>query len=131
MTIKAVKILLPLIGFVCQANPAGLTAKITLPDGATRVAKVEGIGCSVAICSRVAIKGGTQGDSLVQKSLRSIAAIKDTNHGHALLVLKNGTEARVSLIRDFRVLYLANPAGGDDKLDLANVKSVEFVSSAK
>lgn len=49
----------------------------------------------------------------------------------ALFVLNDGTERRLSLMSDFRVLYLANPLGGREKLDLARVKSVEFLAPPK
>jgi hypothetical protein len=36
----------------------------------------------------------------------------------------------MSLITDFRVLYLASRLGGTAKLDLEKVKSVEFLTEA-
>jgi hypothetical protein len=47
------------------------------------------------------------------------------------LSLKDGSAQRLSLIKDFRVLYLSKPTGGTEKLDLAHVKSVEFLGSAR
>lgn len=104
-----------------------LTAKITLPDGTIRMAKIEGLGCSASICSRVAIKAKADGDSLATFWLDSIAAIRDTTEKDALLVMKNGTEQRVALVKDFRVLYLGTP----EKLDLGKIRSLEFLSSTK
>jgi hypothetical protein len=101
-------------------------AKITLPDGATRMVKLEGVGCAVSICSRTVIKGKTEGDSLVRTWLDSLAAIKDTTVDAAVFVMKDGTEQRRSLVTDFRVLYLANRLGETEKLDLAKIKSIEF-----
>jgi len=131
MTIKAARILLPLAGIIGQAHAAGLTTKITFPDGTTRVAKLEGVGCSAAICSRIAMKGKTPDDTLMEKRLDAIGSIKDTSAANALLVLKDGTTQRVSLVKDFRVLYLGTASGGTEKLDLGNVKSVEFLRSVK
>jgi hypothetical protein len=105
----------------------GLTAKITLPDGTIRMARIEGLGCSASICSRVAIKGKAGGDSLTTIQLDSIAAIRDTTEKDALLVMKNGTEQRVALVKDFRVLYLGSP----EKLDLGKIRSLEFLPSTK
>ena len=110
---------------------SGLMAKITLPDGASRTIKLEGVGCPVGMCSRVVIKGKAEGDSLVSTWLDTIAAIQDTTEVDALFVLKDGTARRLSLVHDFRVLYIANRSGGTEKLDLANVKSVEFLAPAR
>jgi hypothetical protein len=68
---------------------------------------------------------------MVSLWLDSIAAIKDTNENNALLVMKNGTEQRMSLVTDFRVLYLANRSRSSEKLDLAEIKSLEFLPSTK
>ena len=112
-------------------HPSGLMARITLPDGASRTVKIEGVGCSLSICSRVVIKGKNEGESLVPRRLDSIEAIKDTTDGDALLVLKDGTRQRLSLVRDFRVLYFETQSGRTEKLDLAEVKSIEFVAPAR
>jgi hypothetical protein len=111
---------------VQQGHSSGLTARITLPDGTIQMAKLEGLGCSASVCSRVAIKGKTDGGS-VSFWLDTIAAIKDTTQNDALLVLKNGTEQRMSLLTDFRVLYLANRSQRSEKLDLAKIKSLELL----
>lgn len=113
-----------------QGHLSGLTARITLPDGTTRMARVEGLGCSAAICSRVAIKGKAEGDSLVSFWLDSIAAIRDTTERDAWIVMKNGTARRVSLVTDFRVLYLANRSATAEKLDLGKIKSLEFLPTS-
>ena len=114
-----------------QRHSSGLMAKITLPDGTSRTARLEGVGCPVSMCSRVAIKGKAKGDSPVRAWLDTIAAIKDTTADDALFVRKDGTEQRLSLMQDFRVLYLANRNGGTEKLDLTKVKSLEFLTPAK
>lgn len=110
---------------------SGLTARITLPDGTIRMARIEGLGCSAAICSRVAIKGRAEGDSLVRFWLDGIAAIQDTTGQDALIVMKNGAAWRVSLVTDFRVLYLANQSPIPEKLDLGKIKSLEFLPPTK
>lgn len=111
-----------------QGHSSGLMAKISLADGTTRTAKIEGVGCPVAMCSRVAIQGKAKGDSLVRARLDTIAAIKDTTANDALFVRKDGTAQRLSLLYDFRVLYLANRNGGTERLDLTKVKSLEFLA---
>jgi hypothetical protein len=67
----------------------------------------------------------------VKAWLDTLAEIKDTTAEDALFVSKDGTEQRLSLMRDFRVLYLANRIGGTEKLDLTKIKSLEFLSPAK
>ncbi|HEY7333620.1 MAG TPA: hypothetical protein VH639_01960 [Bryobacteraceae bacterium] len=110
-----------------QGHSSGLRAKITLPDGTVRMATLEGLGCTSSICSRVAIKGNVNGDSPARFWLDGIAAIKEIANDRALLVMKNGAEHRIALIKDFRVLYLES--GRATKLDLTGIKSLEFVSS--
>jgi hypothetical protein len=114
-----------------QSHLSELMARITLPDGTVRMARIEGLGCSAAICSRVAIKGRADDDSLVTFRLDSIAAIIDTTERGAMIVMKNGVTRRVSLVTDFRVLYLRNRLPGAEKLDLGKIKSLEFVPSVK
>jgi hypothetical protein len=45
--------------------------------------------------------------------------------------MRDITSRRMSLLTDFRVLYLANRLGGSEKLDLAKVQSVVFLASIK
>jgi hypothetical protein len=108
----------------------GLTARITMSDGTTRTATFEGVGCSSSICSRVAIKGKA-GGTLITTRLDSLAAIRGATADTALLVLKDGTTRRLTLINDFRVIYLDNRSGGAEKLDLARTRSVEFIATPK
>ena len=56
----------------------------------------------------------------------SLAAIRDTTANDALFVLEDGTSHRMSLVNNFRVLYLATRLGGTERLDLAKVRAVEF-----
>ena len=114
-----------------QGHLSGMTARITLPNGVTRTVKLEGVGCTASICSRTAIKGKGEHDALVRAWFDSIAAIKDTTESDALFVMKDGTQRRMSLVTDFRVLYLANPSGAAEKLDLAKAKSIEFLSPGR
>jgi hypothetical protein len=104
--------------------------RITMRDGATRTVKLEGVGCTQSICSRTAIKAKSESDSLVSTWLDGLKAIQDTTSRDALFVMKDGTSKRMSLLTDFRVLYLANRLGGAERLDLAAVQSVEFVTPA-
>jgi hypothetical protein len=114
-----------------QGHLPGVAAKITMADGTSRTARLDGVGCSASICSRTFIKGRTGNEPPIEAWLDSIAAIKDTTATEALFVMRDGTERRLTLIKDFRVLYLANRLGGIEKLDLATVRSVDFLSKEK
>ncbi len=103
---------------VQAARVSGLPARIMLASGETRTVKLEGVGCSVSICSRTAF---------ATTRLDTIAAIKETTGDDALLVLRNGSERRISLLNDFRVLYFTSSSEAAEKLDLAKLKSIEFL----
>jgi hypothetical protein len=107
-----------------EGHVSGLTAKITMPSGFTRTVKIEGVGCTASLCSRTAIRGKVEHGSIAKTWFDMIAAIKDTAENEALFVMRDGTQRRLSLLNDFRVLYLAP----GEKLDLAKVKSIEFVT---
>lgn len=118
-------------GQSANGHLTGIMAKITMRDGTTRTVKLEGVGCLQSICSRTAIKATTKTDSLVRTWFDGLATIKDTTDADALFVLKDGTSQRMSLLSDFRVLYLADRLGGTEKLDLAKVKAIEFLASGR
>ena len=125
-------VLLLLIAFTVDADSGapGRLAKITLLNGTSRTVLLDGVGCSESICSRVAIKGRTERGSLVEMRLDTVAAIRSTAGGDTLFVLKDGTEQRLSLVPDFRVLYVAKRPG-TEKIDLGKVKSIEFLQFKK
>lgn len=102
-------------------------AKVSFRDGSVRTARLQGVGCTQSMCSRTVIKGEDGARRLVSSTFDSLSKIKDTTADAALFVSKDGTEHRLSLVKDFRVLYLQRPSGGTEKLDLKSVTSVEFV----
>ena len=102
-------------------------ARISFRDGTTRTVRLQGVGCTQSICSRIVIKGEDSSHRLVSSSFASLAAIKDTTGGGALFVSKDGTERRLSFVKDFRVLYLETQSGATQKLDLQSVRSVQFL----
>lgn len=114
-----------------EGHLLGMMTRITLSDGATRTVKLEGVGCTASICSRTSIKGKAEHESIVKTWFDSIAAIKDTTDSDALFVMKDGTQRRMSLLKDFRVLYIEGRNGTPEKLDLAKVKSIEFLAASK
>jgi hypothetical protein len=50
---------------------------------------------------------------------------------HVVFVMKDGTQQRLSLITDFRVLYLQERNAGPQRLDLSKIQSLQMVESAK
>jgi hypothetical protein len=109
----------------------GLKAKITLLNGETHTMKIEGVGCTASICSRTVLKGKDDHDAMVTTPFDSVAAIKDTTGHNALFVMRDGSQRRISLVTDFRVLYLTSEAGAPEKMDLAKVKSIDFFRTAR
>jgi hypothetical protein len=109
-----------------SVGSALLTAKLTALNGTSRAVVLDGVGCSVSICSRVFIRGKSQDGSQEQILLDTIASIRDGK----VFLLKNGGERHLSLVPDFRFLYFTDPDGGTEKIDLAEVRSVEFVGRA-
>src|ERR1700694_4651503 len=62
-----------------EGHSSNLRAKIVFLDaGPSRTIMLQGVGCSVGSCSRHAIGGRAASDSLVNTSLDTIAAIKET-----------------------------------------------------
>jgi hypothetical protein len=125
---------LGVVGFsqpTAPPKPAGpvspLTARLTSLNGTSRAILLDGVGCSVSMCSRVFIRGKAKDGSQEQILLNTIASIKDGN----VFTLKNGSERHLSLVPDFRVLYLTNPDGRVEKIDLTKTKSIEFLAPAK
>ena len=105
-----------------------LVAKVTLRGGQQRTVVLQGVGCSISMCSRVVVHAEDSRDALVHKTrLDAIAAIKDINGHDALFVFKDGTERRLSVTEGNRVFYVANRTGGE-KIDLAQSSSLEFVT---
>ena len=49
----------------------------------------------------------------------------------ALFVMRDGSELRLRLVPDFRVLYLIRANGVREKMDLAKIRSLEFLGSGK
>ena len=128
VTVMAPLLLLIVFSVHADGGATGPLAKITLLNGTTRTVQLDGVGCSESICSRVAIKGRTERGSLVEMRLDTVAAIRRTAAGQTLFVLKDGKEQLLSLVPDFRVLYVVKRPG-TEKIDLSKVMSVEFLQS--
>ena len=110
-----------------EGHRSGLTAKVISADGASRTIRLEGVGCSESMCSRVFIRSKSASGAPLQTWLDSIARITDITGNEAMVVMKDGTERRLGLIPDFRVLYVSNSNGRAERLDLSKIKSLELV----
>ena len=109
-------------------SDTGQNVKLTFHDGTVRTATLQGVGCPMTICSRIAVQGATDDHTILRQGFHDLAAIRDITRHDALFVEKNGDSRRLTLLYDFRVLYLGDEPG---KVDLATVKSVEFTGAAR
>jgi hypothetical protein len=115
-----------------DGHRSGITAKIVSVDRTTRTVKLQGIGCTESMCSRVFIRSKDENGAPVQIWLDSIASIQDATASNALFVMKNGSERRMGFVSDFRVLYVSSPSSSrTEKLDLAKVRSLEFLDARR
>jgi hypothetical protein len=83
------------------------------------------------MCSKVFIKGKDAGGNLVGTPLDSIASITVATKDMAVLVMKDGTQRHVALVPDFRVLYVTDRSGVNERIDLTKIRSVEFLATDK
>ena len=114
-----------------EGHRSGMMAKVVSADGTSRTVRLEGWGCSESMCSRVFIRNKGEGGALLRTWFDSIASIKDATATDALFVMRDGTERRLPFVTDFRVFYISNRIGGAEKLDLAKVRSLEFLDVRK
>lgn len=112
-------------------HASGLMARVALHNGTYRTVTLDGFGCSAAICSRVFVEGRTGEGSAAKIWIDGLSAIRDITANSAVFVMKDGTQQRLSLITDFRVLYMQEGSSKPQKLDLSNVQSLQMVESAK
>jgi hypothetical protein len=110
------------------AASSPLAARMTFANGASRTIALNGVGCSEAMCSRVAVMSRAEDDASATKTwLDTIAEIRDITSRDALFVLKNGTTRRLSVVHENRFLYYADQRGSG-KIDLARITSIEFLT---
>ena len=114
-----------------EGHRSGLTARVISADGTSRSMKLEGVGCTESMCSRVFIRSKSANGAPLQIWLDSVASIKDLTDRDALFVMKDGTERRLAFVSDFRVLYVSSPSGRTEKVDLAEIRSLQFVDFGK
>jgi len=117
------------------AHQAPAIAKVALSDGGVLTVAFQGLGCSAGVCSRTMLR-----HQRAFEWLDTVAAIRDTSEAvanqprsgmNALIEFKDGTTRRQAIVPGFRYLYYADQAGVAGKLDLAKVKSLEFLAASK
>jgi hypothetical protein len=57
--------------------------------------------------------------------------VTDITQAGALFVMKDGTQQRLSFIRDFRVLYVANRSARAEKLGFSKIRTLQVLPSTK
>ncbi len=101
--------------------------RLVLRDGASRIVRLEGVGCDETICSRVAIGTRTIGNVSVNRTqFGEIAAVQDICDDEAVFVFKNGARRHMSIVRDNRVLYVIDADGRPQKINLGRLVSIDF-----
>ena len=116
-------------------HSSNLRAKITMTDGSSRSAVIQGVGCIVSMCSRVAVRSTESSARLAAFGLHkemttwldSLAAIKDVSNRDALFVFKDGSTRRLSIVNGNRFFYFANAHFGSGKIDVTKARSIEFL----
>jgi len=114
-----------------EGHQSRMMAKVVSADGTARTVRLEGWGCMESMCSRVFIRTKGENGAPLRTFLDSIASIKDTTATDALFVMKDGTEHRLAFVTDYRMLYVSNRIGPTEKLDLAKIRSFEFLDPRK
>ena len=113
-----------------QQLAAHRLVRLTPFSGPSRVATLEGVGCTEAICSRVGIRTlgndeGEQADILV--NFETITAIRPHDAGRASLELLDGTSRQIVIRIDNRVLYLSDDSLHTQKVDVGEFAAIEFL----
>lgn len=114
-----------------EGHRSGLMARVISADGTSRTVRLEGVGCSESMCSRVFLRGNSQSGAPSQTWLDSIVSIKAATGNDAWFAMRDGTERRLTFLPSFRVLYVSTPSGRREKLDLAKIRSLEFIDPGK
>ena len=112
-----------------EGHRSGLMARVVSADGTSQTVRLEGLGCTESMCSRVFMRSTTEGGTPLRTWIDSVASIRNTTVNDALFVMKDGTERRLAFVPDFRVLYVSSRSGRAEKLDLAKIQSLEFEDS--
>lgn len=101
--------------------------RLTLRDGSSQLARLDGVGCNESLCSRVAVNTRTLGTAVVSHTpLEDVATIRDIEGGAAVFVFKDGSTRHVSIVPDNRVLYLIGADGRTQKIGFDRLTSIDL-----
>lgn len=107
------------------------TIRLTLRDGSSRLARLDGVGCNESICSRSVVNTRSIGVAGVTHTrLDEMVAVREIEPAAALLVLKDGSTHRVSVVPENRVFYVSGADGREQKIELGKLTSIEFDARA-
>ncbi len=107
---------------------SSLPVRLTLLNGVEKTVTLEGVGCSISMCSRVRVRN-TSAANVWLDGVASVSSIKDTASGtvKAVFNFKNGGEGQESVVAGNRVLYVTNGRGRQEKVDLGSVSRILFL----
>jgi hypothetical protein len=109
------------------AHKSSLRAFLTMTDGTTRTVTLQGVGCSIGMCSRVRAKD-LNANNLWLDGLASVSDVSQNTDGPvtATFKFKDGEEHQAAIVALNRVLYVKGHFGSSKKLDLAVVTKIDF-----
>jgi hypothetical protein len=115
-----------------EGHRSSLRATAILTDGTARSITLQGVGCNLSMCSRVAIEN-VKLDRLWLDGLTSIREISQGPAGSvkAILRFKDGSERNESIISGNRVLYVEGRRGAIERLDITSLARIDFPETSK
>ena len=108
-----------------EGHHSGLAARVVDASGTARDVRLDGVGCTETMCSRVFLMS-TSGRIWLDSIASIFASSTDSTADSALFVMKDGTKRRTALTPDFRVLYVTDGHGRGGKINLTAIRSIEF-----
>lgn len=112
------------------ARSQQLQVRLTSRSGSSRVATLDGVGCTEAICSRVAVRTrAVSGEdaSVTLVNFDVIAAMRIHRPGVATVDFVDGSSRQVVIPTENRVLYLFHDSHHREKLNMGELSAIEFL----
>jgi hypothetical protein len=110
-----------------DGHQSSLPATLIMADGSSRAVILQGVGCSLGMCSRVWVKDMNAGGVWLD-GLASVRTISCNQRGpvEVIFTFRDGTERQSSIIEGNRFLYMKDTSGLIKKLDLARLAEIDF-----
>jgi hypothetical protein len=110
-----------------DGHQSSLRATVTATDGTFRAITLQGVGCTISLCSRVRVND-TKSNSVWLDGLASVQPISQDADGsvRAIFTFKDGAEHQASVVAGNRVLYVQGRFGRTERLDLASLTKIDF-----